>query len=89
MRATDQDALDLQAANDVFNHECDAFRFHYTCPSCAHVAPSANTCSLGYPNEHLKHGKQAITADGNLIFCKYFELSESPADLTGEGADDR
>jgi len=83
VRATPEDLHRLDAANRAFVEECSRFRFHYRCDSCAHFAPSTQACSLGYPNHYLVGKARAIEADGNLTFCKYFELGEGHA-MQGE-----
>ena len=34
-------------------------------------------CSLGYPNHYLTGPDIVVQADGNLTFCKYFEVGET------------
>ena len=80
MRATPEDLRDMNEANDRFVAEVQSFSLRYRCESCAHIQVSNNACSLGYPNETLVGPVRAIAADGNLTFCKYFELGER--DLT-------
>ena len=77
MQGTKEDLADLATTNAAFRKECEAFSFLYTCPACAHVVRSSKMCSLGYPNDFLLKGEECITADGNLVFCKYFELGEA------------
>ncbi len=77
MRATGDDLNDLEQANERFSEESRRFRFRYRCESCAHISPATEACSLGYPNHFLVGEIRAIEADGNLSFCKYFELGET------------
>lgn len=77
MKATEEDLRDLEAANRRFREETERLRFHYRCEACAHIVPVTNRCSLGYPNDTLVGPIHAIQADGNLTFCKYFELGET------------
>ena len=76
MRAREDDLQDLDEANRRFRRETERLRFHYRCGSCAHIEQSSMTCSLGYPNDTLIGAVRAIQPDGNLAFCKYFELGE-------------
>jgi hypothetical protein len=76
MKARDEDLRDLEEANRRFRDETERLRFQYRCDACAHIVPSTNSCSLGYPNDTLIGPIHAIQADGNLTFCKYFELGE-------------
>ena len=81
MKAVDTDATAIAADNDGFRAEVARFGFHFRCGSCAHVDRASATCSLGYPNGYLRGEVRAIQADGNLAFCKYFELGETLEDL--------
>jgi hypothetical protein len=78
MRATPEDLEHLDEANERFVEESSRFAFQYRCESCAHIKPSSEACSLGYPNHFLVGPVRAIEPDGNLTFCKYFELGEIP-----------
>ena len=80
MKATEEDLRDLDEANRRFRDETERLLFQYRCDACAHIVPSMNTCSLGYPNQTLVGPIHAIQADGNLTFCKYFELGETRFD---------
>lgn len=76
MKATPEDLRALDEANERFLEDVSDYQLRYRCESCAHLdAPSA-VCSLGYPNDTLVGPVRAISADGNLTFCKYFELGE-------------
>jgi len=77
MKARPQDLQDVEAANEAFRGEIAAFGFHYRCGSCAHVHRGTRSCSLGYPNDFLLGPEDAVQPDGNLTFCKYFELGET------------
>jgi hypothetical protein len=77
MKARPGDLNDVDAANDAFRAEIDAFGFHYRCGSCVHVHRETRSCSLGYPNDFLLGAEAAVQPDGNLTFCKYFELGEA------------
>ena len=81
MRATPDDLENVDLANKRFSEESRRYAFHYRCESCAHVQPSSSSCSLGYPNHFLVGPVRAIEADGNLSFCKYFELGETIPEL--------
>jgi hypothetical protein len=76
MRATPDDLEDVDLANQRFSEETRRYAFRYRCESCAHIKRSTETCSLGYPNHFLVGRVRAIEPDGNLSFCKYFELGE-------------
>ena len=76
MRATDNDVQNLEEANQRFREETRRYRFRYRCESCAHLVRSLNACSLGYPNDTLVGPVRALQSDGNLTFCKYYELGE-------------
>ena len=77
MKATESDRMDPRAANARFRSEAERYRFHFRCSSCAHVEHATGNCSLGYPNHYLRGEHRAITADGELTFCKFFELGET------------
>ena len=77
MRATQSDLQDVDQANRRFSEESFRYDFQYRCESCAHITFSTQACSLGYPNHYLIGPVRAIEADGNLSFCKYFELGET------------
>ncbi len=69
---------EIRARNEVFREELKRFNFVYRCSGCAHEVRRAGpkplgACSLGYPNARLRHSDNAVEADGNFIFCKYFE----------------
>lgn len=81
MKARETDLCSPDEATALFCREADGFRFHYRCRSCAHVERSSSTCSLGYPNGYLLGPRRVIQPDGNLTFCKYFELGETTEDL--------
>ena len=76
MRAREDDLQNLDDANRRFREETERLRLHYRCESCAHIERSSMKCSLGYPNDTLIGPVRAIQPDGNLAFCKYFELGE-------------
>jgi hypothetical protein len=77
MKARAADLDDRGAANDAFRAEVNAFNFHYRCGSCAHIQRSTSECSLGYPNHYLTGPEVVVQTDGNLTFCKYFEVGET------------
>lgn len=76
MKALPEDAEHLDETNERFVSEIARFAFKYRCVDCAHLEHSTDACSLGYPNHYLTGEQVAIQADGNLTFCKYFELGE-------------
>ncbi|MCB9729297.1 MAG: hypothetical protein H6744_16060 [Deltaproteobacteria bacterium] len=77
MRARDADLADIEAVNARFREEARRFGLRYRCSSCAHVDARLGDCSLGYPNDTLRGAVRALEPDGQLTFCKYFELGES------------
>ncbi len=76
MKALPADLTALDETNRRFLAEIERYGFRYRCDACAHLHVSSNECSLGYPNHYLTGPQVAIQADGNLTFCKYFELGE-------------
>ncbi len=81
MKARLADLDDVDACNQAFRAEIQAYRFHFRCGSCVHVHRGTRSCSLGYPNAFLLGPEAVIQPDGNLSFCKYFELGETLEDL--------
>lgn len=77
MKARPKDMDDVDATNAAFREEIARFGFHYRCGSCAHVHRGTKSCSLGYPNDFLLRRAVVVQPDGNLTFCKYFELGET------------
>ncbi|MGB0589683.1 MAG: hypothetical protein ACPGU1_08405 [Myxococcota bacterium] len=77
MKARPEELDDKDATNDAFRAEVNTFDFHYRCESCAHVKRATRECSLGYPNHYLTGPEIVVQADGNLTFCKYFEVGET------------
>jgi len=79
-----EDAADPAAANARFLAEVEAYGLRFRCSACAHVVPAPRVadlrCSLGYPNPTLTGPWVAITDDGQIAFCKYFELGEGEVD---------
>ena len=89
MRADVKDLEDIEAANAAFLVEVQKVDLHFGCGSCAHVVPSEGSCSMGYPNHHLTREDVAIQPDGNVAFCKHWELGETrwqlgPASAAGD-----
>ncbi|MGM0576976.1 MAG: hypothetical protein ACQEXJ_14725 [Myxococcota bacterium] len=76
MKALAEDLADRDAANARFREQVRRLRFRYRCDSCLHAHHASGTCSLGFPNEIMKGGHEAILPNGDLGFCKTFELSE-------------
>lgn len=77
MKARYADAADIAGANQAFRVQVKRVGFHFRCGSCTHVHRGSAACSLGYPNGYLRGEVVAIQPDGNLAFCKYFELGET------------
>ncbi len=82
MKARPEELSDLDATNATFRAEVEAFGFHFRCESCVHVHRATKSCSLGYPNDFLIGPEIAVQKDGNLTFCKYFELGETTLTLS-------
>ena len=82
MKARPEDLNDVDATNDAFRRQIDLFGFHYRCGSCVHVHRGTKSCSLGYPNDFLLGAEVVVQRDGNLTFCKYFEIGETLEPLT-------
>lgn len=59
---------------DRFRRECAQYHFRWTCRDCVHVQPSTQTCSMEYPNDHLRTATSYLDPRGHYVFCKYFEL---------------
>ena len=68
------DPAELRARNEHFRNQARAFRLAFRCADCAHVDTKTQLCSLGYPNDHLRHSDNAVEDDGEFMFCKYFEF---------------
>lgn len=83
MRPRPEDLADPAEANARFLAEVDAVGMRFRCAACAHVVAADRSCSLGYPNATLVGPRCAITAAGELAFCKYFELGEGELDDPG------
>ena len=81
MKGRHEELDNIEAVNEAFRDEVATFGFHYRCGSCVHVHRGTRSCSLGYPNGFLLGPRTVIHADGNLTFCKYFELGETTEDL--------
>ncbi len=64
-------------ANARFRDEIARFDLRFRCESCAHVARTSASCSLGYPDHFLRGELRAIEPSGALTFCKCFELGET------------
>ena len=73
----DQLLSGLDLSDSAFQKECAETIFQFRCGSCAHVTRLDRSCSLGYPNAFLLDTQRAVTEEGDLTFCKYFELGET------------
>ena len=69
--------MSFDLSDETLQKECLETNFHFRCGSCAHVTRADKSCSLGYPNAFLLNTQRAVAEDGNLTFCKYFELGET------------
>jgi hypothetical protein len=66
---------EAEAENAAFREDVARFRLVYRCGDCAHFAPVADRCSLGFQKEWFGEGPHRCrTEAGELVFCKYFEL---------------
>ncbi len=83
MKARAEDLDDLERTNAAFRAEVERFAFKYRCGSCVHVHRQTSSCSLGYPNDFLVGCEIVVQLDGNLTFCKYFEVGETIMPLKG------
>jgi hypothetical protein len=77
LRAREQDLANRAEVDRQFLEEASRFGFQFRCASCAHVVETTRACSMGYPNRMLIGPREAFTEGGALVFCKYFELSET------------
>ena len=77
MKSTATTPQEQAETNERFQQETTRFRFHYRCDACAHIHRATKQCSMGYPNDFMLNAVVAIQPDGNLTFCKYFELGET------------
>jgi len=72
----DKSDEDIASINAAFAAQAEHFHLHYDCRHCLHVNVDTNKCSQLYPNEHLWAAapkRHALDANGDLVFCKYFE----------------
>jgi len=70
-------AQGIAELNSRFRDQRETLNFHYTCRHCTHLSEETELCSLEYPNEELKQadeGGWALNDQGDIVFCKYFEL---------------
>jgi hypothetical protein len=58
--------------DETLRREAETFRLRYACEDCAHFDPSTAACAEGYPN--AVHRKAPLEPDGELEFCKSFEV---------------
>ena len=69
---------DVEVLNIDFTLQVREFNLHYDCRHCVHLDEPTSTCSMDYPNQTLLDAAEAgvaLTEDGNLVFCKYFEVN--------------
>jgi hypothetical protein len=68
---------DIEAINAHFRAQARALNLHYDCRHCLHLDTGNNQCSMEYPNDMLLNAAVetvALEDNGNLVFCKYFEV---------------
>lgn len=66
---------EAEIVNINFVSQVEQFRFHYQCHSCLHNDPEAQKCSMRYPRANPGPEEHRCRGDeGELLFCKYFEL---------------
>lgn len=66
----------LAAAAATFAADADRWQLRFRCRECAYVAPDGR-CVWGWPNQVLQQEPfTPVAADGNLQFCKAFELDD-------------
>jgi len=63
-----------QRACPVFRDERALFALRFTCEHCTYFAPSDERCTHGYPNAAHRLARYDSATDGELVFCKDFEL---------------
>ena len=67
------ESADMQSVVDErFREEVRRFSLRFTCESCVHFEPEAESCSNGYPTE--PHRRIRLASVSRLAFCKMFEL---------------
>jgi hypothetical protein len=55
----------------LFDRERERFALKCACEDCAHFDRASDSCAHEWPTE--RH-RQAAFSDGELVFCKEFEL---------------
>ncbi len=75
MKPRPEDLADIDATNARFVEQVERYDLRFRCEDCVHVVPDRVACSLEWPNPLLKGSLRAISDDGRLVFCKFFELA--------------
>ena len=71
------DESDVQRLNESFRAEANALGLLYDCADCVHLDTDTTGCSMEYPNSMLLEAARtrfALEENGDLVFCKYFEV---------------
>ncbi len=76
MKPRPEDLADVDGVNRRFAAEVARHDLRYRCEDCVHVVGDTGDCSLEWPNPLLRGPVEAISADGRLVFCKFFEMGE-------------
>ena len=67
---------DVPEINARFQEQQKEFDFRYRCGDCINYANDADLCTFGFPTQRYSGGPHRCrTNEGELVFCKYFELS--------------
>jgi hypothetical protein len=62
----------IHRVDDRLRREAERFRLVFACPSCAHLDPEGERCSLDYPA--APHREPSLDGRDEVVFCKTFEL---------------
>jgi hypothetical protein len=63
-----------QRACPVFRDERVEYALRFTCEHCSYFAVDGERCTHGYPNAAHRLARYGDAAEGELVFCKDFEL---------------
>ena len=67
---------DKRLRTQRFSEEVQRLNLCYTCNDCIHVDLNRPGCSLLYPSQELFDARGKLFNErGDLVFCKYFELT--------------
>ncbi len=83
-KPADRTSAELHGNNLRFHSEAMHFNLRYRCSDCLFSHPEGGECTLDYPEEDLRGEEhKAWSADGELVFCKDFELHDEPLPEAG------